>query len=310
MKLGDNISKLRKKKGLSQEELGERIGVTRQTISNWELGETGPNPDQLKLLSKELSISIDELLENDIKDVLVEKVSNTEKTTKLLLKIMEILAIFILVLIVILYMYKLISTRKDAGRKIDESIYCKIYGEEHGLSIVYNEFSGNSLEIGGDTYFLDILDLEKYSDAHQIFNIINDYVKKNGGSCITITDRNLNDVVNLEIKDLTKTSAKLVITENIDYALTYGEAFWLEKYNYETNKFERLKEKDDRNCDFNSPAYFVTPNKSLELKQDWSCMHGELDKGLYRLVKEVSFESDNPVNSNDLFEIFVEFEII
>ena len=55
MKLGDNISKLRKKKGLSQEELGERIGVTRQTISNWELGETGPNPDQLKLLSKELS---------------------------------------------------------------------------------------------------------------------------------------------------------------------------------------------------------------------------------------------------------------
>ena len=78
MKLGKKILELRKKKGFSQEELGERINVTRQTISNWELGETSPNPEQLKLLSKELNISIDELLDNDIKNVLVEKVSNTE----------------------------------------------------------------------------------------------------------------------------------------------------------------------------------------------------------------------------------------
>ena len=86
MNLGKKILELRKKKGLSQEELGERINVTRQTISNWELGETSPNPVQLKLLSKELNVSIDELLDNDVKDVLVEKVSNTEKLSKLILK--------------------------------------------------------------------------------------------------------------------------------------------------------------------------------------------------------------------------------
>ena len=66
MKLGENIFKLRKRSGLSQEQLGERINVTRQTISNWELGETSPNPEQLKLISKELNVSIDELLDNDI----------------------------------------------------------------------------------------------------------------------------------------------------------------------------------------------------------------------------------------------------
>ena len=49
--LGENILKLRKSKGLSQEQLGEKVQVTRQTISNWELGETSPNPEQLKLLS-------------------------------------------------------------------------------------------------------------------------------------------------------------------------------------------------------------------------------------------------------------------
>ena len=56
MDLGNKILKLRKKAGLSQEQLGERVNVTRQTISNWELGETTPNTEQLKLLSKNYNI--------------------------------------------------------------------------------------------------------------------------------------------------------------------------------------------------------------------------------------------------------------
>lgn len=66
MQLGNNIYNSRKEKGLSQEKLAERIKVTRQTISNWELGETSPNPEQLILLSKTLSKSIDELVGNEI----------------------------------------------------------------------------------------------------------------------------------------------------------------------------------------------------------------------------------------------------
>ncbi len=65
MKLNDNILNLRKKNNLSQEQLAEIINVSRQTISNWELGETSPNPEQLLLLSKTLHISIDELLGNE-----------------------------------------------------------------------------------------------------------------------------------------------------------------------------------------------------------------------------------------------------
>ena len=67
MQLGNNIQTLRKRKGFSQEKLAEKINVTRQTISNWELGETAPNPEQLILLSKEFDISIDELVGNDAK---------------------------------------------------------------------------------------------------------------------------------------------------------------------------------------------------------------------------------------------------
>lgn len=54
MDLGNKILKLRKEKGYSQEELAEKLGVTRQTISNWELGSTQPNPEQLKGYQKYL----------------------------------------------------------------------------------------------------------------------------------------------------------------------------------------------------------------------------------------------------------------
>ena len=62
--LGENILKLRKEANLSQEALGDIVGVTRQTISNWGLEETASNPEQLKLLSKAFNISIDDLLNN------------------------------------------------------------------------------------------------------------------------------------------------------------------------------------------------------------------------------------------------------
>ena len=43
MEIGNKIQELRKKNGLSQEQLAEKIGVARQTISKWELGETYPD---------------------------------------------------------------------------------------------------------------------------------------------------------------------------------------------------------------------------------------------------------------------------
>lgn len=66
MELSKNIYNLRKKNGFSQEYLAEKLNVSRQTISNWELGETSPNPEQLLLLSKTLEVSTDNLLDNDI----------------------------------------------------------------------------------------------------------------------------------------------------------------------------------------------------------------------------------------------------
>lgn len=101
MALGQNILELRKKNGLSQEQLGEKVNVTRQTISNWELEETAPNPEQLKLLSKALNVSVDDLIDNDIQNVVLSKIKVTEKQTVTIKKILKgILIGFITILVI------------------------------------------------------------------------------------------------------------------------------------------------------------------------------------------------------------------
>lgn len=65
MNFGKRLMELRKKKGLSQEQLGEIINVTRQTISKWELGESSPDMDKLIALSELFEISLDEFIKGD-----------------------------------------------------------------------------------------------------------------------------------------------------------------------------------------------------------------------------------------------------
>lgn len=62
MNTKDILLELRTKKGLSQEELAEKVFVTRQAVSRWENGETVPNTDTLKLLSSLFDVSINTLL--------------------------------------------------------------------------------------------------------------------------------------------------------------------------------------------------------------------------------------------------------
>ena len=62
MNTKDVILELRTKKGLSQDELAEKVYVTRQAVSRWETGETVPNTETLKLLSRFFDVSINTLL--------------------------------------------------------------------------------------------------------------------------------------------------------------------------------------------------------------------------------------------------------
>ena len=63
--LQQTLKDLREKSGLTQEAMAERLFITRQAISRWENGETVPNIDTLKLISRGFGISLDDLLGSD-----------------------------------------------------------------------------------------------------------------------------------------------------------------------------------------------------------------------------------------------------
>ena len=65
MKFEEKLMDLRKKHGMSQEELADRLGVSRQAISRWELGSTLPDAPNLLKLSDLFGVSIDYLLRDD-----------------------------------------------------------------------------------------------------------------------------------------------------------------------------------------------------------------------------------------------------
>lgn len=65
IKIGKFIAALRKEKGLTQEQLGEKLGVTNKTVSRWENGNYMPDVEMLSLLSKEFGVSINELISGE-----------------------------------------------------------------------------------------------------------------------------------------------------------------------------------------------------------------------------------------------------
>ncbi len=192
MEIGNKILELRKKNNITQEELADKVGVSRQTISKWELGETAPDLKQAKELSKIFNVSLDELVDNDVKEIIAEKVSNTEKLAGLILKILKFFGVIILVFVIfiIVAMALLVFVRKSAnngGRLVEKSITCTLHDEEYSYGFRFYEENGQIKEAGGDGYLGTITDVDKYDDAYEAIDKIDAYVKDRGGSC-TITD--------------------------------------------------------------------------------------------------------------------------
>ena len=148
MELGNQIYERRKKANLSQEQLAEKVGVSRQTISKWELGETAPDIKQAQVLSQVFSVSLDELTGNDTKEVIYKKVSNTEKLAGLIIKVIKIWGIVILAcLIVTIVGIVLFGFVRGEGsvefeNNVEKVTFTEVVGEETYI-----------ITIGSDGYF-------------------------------------------------------------------------------------------------------------------------------------------------------------
>ena len=187
MELGKQISELRKKANLSQEQLAEKVGVSRQTISKWELGETAPDIKQAQILSQIFKVSLDELTGNDTKEVIYKKVSNTEKLAGLIIKIIKIwgvifLACLIIAVIgIILFGYVREEGPVEFENDVEKVIFTEVVGEEKYIITIgadgYFEGIGMSDEIKEELMELIVVgDLSKSQD-----NIIDYFIKLREG---------------------------------------------------------------------------------------------------------------------------------
>lgn len=148
MELGKQIYELRKKANLSQEQLAEKVGVSRQTISKWELGETAPDIKQAEVLSQVFSVSLDELTGNDTKEVIYKKVSNTEKLAGLIIKVIKIWGIIILACLIVavagivLFGFVRGEGSVEFENNVEKVTFTEVVGEETYI-----------ITIGSDGYF-------------------------------------------------------------------------------------------------------------------------------------------------------------
>ena len=191
MNLGKKIAELRKKNNLSQEELAEKVGVARQTISKWEIGDTTPDINQVKIISKIFNISIDELVDNDINNVIVEKVSNTEKLAGITIKILKVFGIMLIVFITLIFLFVIIfmvdMPRKDYDIVGRTKVSCNLDNEKYVYEAEYNK-NYQVINSGGDAYIMNHTDIESYEDVNKIVAHIEDYFNDHGGKCTIVND--------------------------------------------------------------------------------------------------------------------------
>jgi len=74
MDIGQNIARIRKKLKITQEELGERVGVSNQAVSKWENGNTSPDISLLPMIASTLNVTLQELFESD-NDKIIKKIT-------------------------------------------------------------------------------------------------------------------------------------------------------------------------------------------------------------------------------------------
>mgnify|MGYP000431332647 FL=1 len=187
--LGEKIISERKKCKLSQEDLAEKLGITRQTISNWELNETSPDLKQASKLCDIFNLSLDELTGKE--NAILTKLDKTESNSKLIIKLVKTVGItlgtliFILLCIVSIYIY---STNYYTAEPTatGEGRFCYYNGKISDYTVMKNNSDGSLSYDVGDINIINDLDLYniKTGEPKEVLEKIVKYIKDNGGTCL------------------------------------------------------------------------------------------------------------------------------
>ena len=225
MNFSEKLFDLRKQKGLSQEDLADKLDVSRQTISKWETGQTTPEMEKLIEMSKLFEITIDELVGNE-REIKEEKSSSKEENTKskhkkkhILLKI--ILTIVLIYILISIYKYiamTVIINKGQSACKEDYSVFSIMFTNDphfvesiDGMVSKYIKADTRILETvtiknREKPNYIRFLDLEKKTDTHINYDEIqNKYIVIDGNK----------DMLNEQIEEKFEAYANLDNFKNI-----------------------------------------------------------------------------------------------
>jgi len=169
--LSEEIKKIRKEHNLTQQELADRIYVTRQAISKWECDKAFPSPDVINKIKEEFSVNLNELIsEEEVQSSIVNnsvEIKKLKKSTKVLLIICSALLVFVL-FIIFMPSSKLI----DIELRYQESenrIYASWYDGWSSYGIyIDDEFIRN---INGGYYIIDMDIVKGDNGSVHIFKV-------------------------------------------------------------------------------------------------------------------------------------------
>ena len=123
MNFGEKLTNLRKQKGLSQEELGEKLDVTRQTISKWELGQTSPDTAKLTEIANFFEVGVNELTNEEEIKLEGDAIKNTEEKKKTPAGIIILIIVLVVALLGVVYFIttSIINGITNGAKKVVDS---------------------------------------------------------------------------------------------------------------------------------------------------------------------------------------------
>lgn len=263
---GKNLMELRKKNGLSQEDLANKLNVTRQTVSKWELEQTSPSLKDLKNISDFFNISLDELTSNDINISTKESINQTNniklKTKKKYLILLPIIVLIIFFIILINRSYRILYIKKQIDlANISQNYYInkitmfenftenkiienyKLYFLNGKIKLVTMDTTNNLLTIKK----IEIFDEKSYYCIDEINKSyyqlpIDEYYKNNKDSILPIQkDPILNEIYKKFTLSSNKDLLNLIINTNFKTINEFNDYYTLTNLQNELENYITLQ---------------------------------------------------------------------
>lgn len=228
MNFSDNLIKLRKTKGWSQEDLADKLSLSRQAISKWEVGTSKPDIDNLINLSKLFKVSIDQLVNNEI--IVTEAVSfdvkKNDKKKKVLTLLKRLFIVLAIIYVVnVIYNFAVLFTITQAELK---------YKELDNYHYIITTYDNEGLREKEECWFKDgvLKKISKIYSKNEIntletyinYNEKTGYMKNNNDEKINITKEivdtnfsNLNSLYNNFPKTLTEKDIEKIFLNSLKY---------------------------------------------------------------------------------------------